>query len=68
MELECFVDQKGVGVDSRRYTVAVQELEIKAVIRTIQGVLFICIMRSVVILEPMAGLSKDTREKVEIPG
>jgi len=66
--LECLkscVDPKGAGVNSHRYIVAAQEPEIRAKMRSIPGVPLIYITRSIVLLEPMSGLSTDTRGRAE---
>jgi len=59
------VDPKGTEVNSHRYIVAAQEPDIRAMMRSIPGVPLIYITRSVVILEPMAEVSKNTRERAE---
>jgi len=66
--LECLkscVDPKGAGVNSHRYIVATQEPEIRSKMRSIPGVPLIYITRSIVLLEPMSGVSTDTRERAE---
>lgn len=66
--LECLkscVDPKGAGVNSHRYIVAAQEPEIRGKMRSIPGVPLIYITRSIVLLEPMSGVSTDTRERAE---
>jgi U3 small nucleolar RNA-associated protein 23 len=63
--LESCVDPKGAGVNSHRYIVAAQEPEIRGKMRSIPGVPLIYITRSVVLLEPMSGLSTDTRGRAE---
>jgi len=66
--LECLkscVDPKGAGVNPHRYIVAVQEPEIRGKLRSIPGVPLIYITRSIVLLEPMSGVSTDTRERAE---
>jgi rRNA-processing protein FCF1 len=63
--LESCVDPKGTGVNSHRYVVAAQEPEIRSKMRSIPGVPLIYITRSVVLLEPMSGVSTDTRERAE---
>ena len=67
-ELECLkncVDPKGAGLNSHRYIVAAQEPEIRGKMRSIPGVPLIYITRSIVLLEPMSGVSTDTRERAE---
>jgi U3 small nucleolar RNA-associated protein 23 len=59
------VDPKGAGVNSHRYIVATQEPEIRSKMRSIPGVPLIYITRSIVLLEPMSGVSTDTRERAE---
>jgi U3 small nucleolar RNA-associated protein 23 len=66
--LECLkscVDPKGAGVNSHRYIVAAQEPEIRGKMRSIPGVPLIYITRSIVLLEPISGVSTDTRERTE---
>lgn len=63
--LESCVDPKGTGTNSHRYIVAVQEPEIRAKMREIPGVPLIYINRSIVILEPMAGVTRDVMERGE---
>lgn len=66
--LECLtscVDPKGSGANAHRYVVAAQEDEIRDKMRSIPGVPLIYIMRSVVLLEPMSGMSTGTRETAE---
>jgi len=66
--LECLkscVDSKGAGVNSHRYIVAAQEPEIRGEMRSIPGVPLIYITRSIVLLEPISGVSTDTRERAE---
>jgi U3 small nucleolar RNA-associated protein 23 len=66
--LECLkscVDPKGAGVNSHRYIVAAQEPEIRDEMRSIPGVPLIYITRSIILLEPMSGLSTDIRERAE---
>ena len=63
--LESCVDPKGTGVNSHRYIVAAQEPEIRDEMRSIPGVPLIYITRSIILLEPMSGLSTDIREGAE---
>lgn len=66
--LECLtscVDPKDKGVNLHRYIVAAQEPEIRVKMRNIPGVPLIYITRSIVLLEPMSGLSTGIKEKAE---
>jgi U3 small nucleolar RNA-associated protein 23 len=65
--LECLrscVNPEGVA-NPHWYIVTAQEPEIKAELRSIPGVPLIYITRSVVILEPISGVSNDAREIAE---
>ena len=66
--LECLkgvVDPKGSGTNRNRYVVASQSLDVRAAMRRIPGVPLIYLNRSVMILEPMARITEDARERSE---
>ncbi|KAI9887066.1 MAG: hypothetical protein M1823_001138 [Watsoniomyces obsoletus] len=66
--LECLssvVDAKGNRVNKHRYIVATQSPEVRAFLRTIPGVPLIYIHRSVTIMEPMASVTEDVRDRDE---
>lgn len=56
------VDPKGTGNNKHRYVVASQDLETRKKLRTVKGVPLVYINRSVMIMEPMAGVSVGARE------
>ncbi|KAK5172314.1 uncharacterized protein LTR77_003952 [Saxophila tyrrhenica] len=66
--LECLlsvVDPKGSGTNRHRYVVASQEQEVRVKMRGIVGVPLVYLKRSVMILEPMAGVTEQARDKEE---
>lgn len=66
--LECLksvVDPKGSGTNKHRYIVATQSAEVRAALRAVPGVPLIYIHRSVMILEPMASVTENARERNE---
>jgi U3 small nucleolar RNA-associated protein 23 len=66
--VECIstvVDPKGSKTNKHRYVVASQELDVRRVMRGITGVPLLYINRSVMIMEPMAGVTAENREREE---
>jgi len=66
--LECLsnvVDPKGGGTNKHKYVVASQEQEVRVKMRGIVGVPLVYLKRSVMILEPMAGVTEQAREREE---
>jgi U3 small nucleolar RNA-associated protein 23 len=66
--LECLssvVDLKGSKTNKHRYVVASQVLDVRKAMRVISGVPLIYINRSVMIMEPMAGVTAENREREE---
>jgi len=63
--LASVVDPKGSKTNKHRYVVASQELEVRKHMRGIMGVPLVYINRSVMIMEPMAGATAETREREE---
>lgn len=67
--LECFegvVDPKSNHTNKHRYVVASQDSRVRAKMRQIPGVPLVYIHRSVMILEPMASVTEDLREREEM--
>ena len=63
--LSSVVDPKGSRTNKHRYVVASQVDDVRAFMRRIPGVPLVYIRRSVMILEPMAGVTADAREREE---
>jgi len=66
--VECIssvVDPKGSKTNKHRYVVASQNLDVRKVMREIMGVPLLYIKRSVMIIEPMAGVTAENREREE---
>lgn len=66
--VECIasvVDPKGSRTNKHRYVVASQELDVRKAMRVITGVPLVYINRSVMIMEPMAGITAENREREE---
>ena len=63
--LSSIVDAKGQGANKHRYVVATQLAEVRAHLRRIPGVPLIYINRSVIIMEPMATVTEDARDRDE---
>jgi U3 small nucleolar RNA-associated protein 23 len=66
--VECIssvVDPKGSKTNKHRYVVASQNLNVRKVIRGIIGVPLVYINRSVMIMEPMARVTAENREREE---
>jgi U3 small nucleolar RNA-associated protein 23 len=66
--LECLssvVDPKGSKTNKHRYVVASQRLDVRKAMRGILGVPLIHINRSVMIIEPMAEMTAENRERGE---
>ncbi|KAI9808933.1 MAG: hypothetical protein M1826_004006 [Phylliscum demangeonii] len=63
--LSTIVNPKGSGINKHRYVVASQNEEVRASLHQIPGVPLVYIRRSVMIIEPMAGATKDARENEE---
>ncbi|QSZ35335.1 hypothetical protein DSL72_008205 [Monilinia vaccinii-corymbosi] len=63
--IKAVVDGKGNGTNKHRYVVASQDIEVRKAMRAIQGVPLVYINRSVMIMEPMAGISTEVRDKEE---
>jgi len=59
------VDPKDSKTNKHRYVVASQEQEVRKHMRAIKGVPLVYINRSVMIMEPMAGATVETREREE---
>ena len=59
------VDPKDSKTNKHRYVVASQDLEVRKEMRGIMGVPLVYINRSVMIMEPMASASVETRERGE---
>jgi U3 small nucleolar RNA-associated protein 23 len=67
--VECIssvVDPKGSKTNKHRYVVASQELGVRKVMRSVMGVPLLYINRSVMIMEPMAGVTAENRERDEM--
>lgn len=60
------VDPKSNGNNKHRYIVASQDLEVRKSMRDIMGVPLVYINRGVMIMEPMASKSVETREREEL--
>lgn len=66
--LDCFrsvLDPKDSKTNKHRYVVATQEQKVRSYLRQIPGVPLIYINRSVMIMEPMAEVTEDVRDKAE---
>lgn len=63
--LSSVVDPKDSKTNKHRYVVASQDLEVRKSMRGILGVPLVYINRSVMIMEPMASASLETRERGE---
>ncbi|KAL3417289.1 hypothetical protein PVAG01_11289 [Phlyctema vagabunda] len=63
--LASVVDPKDNKSNKNRYVVASQELEVRKKMRGVMGVPLVYINRSVMIMEPMASATVDTRDKGE---
>ena len=63
--LSSVVDPKGGKTNKHRYVVASQDVEVRKAMRGIMGVPLVYINRSVMIMEPMASASAETRERGE---
>jgi U3 small nucleolar RNA-associated protein 23 len=63
--LSSVVDPKDSKTNKHRYVVASQDLEVRKEMRGIMGVPLVYINRSVMIMEPMASASAETRERGE---
>ena len=63
--LASVVDPKDSKTNKHRYVVASQEQEVRKYMRSILGVPLVYINRSVMIMEPMAGATADSREREE---
>jgi len=64
--LECLssvIDPKGSRTNKHRYVVASQDVEVRTKMRTIPGVPMVYIKRSVMIMEPMAHATEETKER-----
>ncbi|TEY73356.1 hypothetical protein BOTCAL_0079g00210 [Botryotinia calthae] len=63
--IKAVVDGKSNGTNKHRYVVASQDIEVRKAMRAIQGVPLVYINRSVMIMEPMAETSTETRDREE---
>jgi U3 small nucleolar RNA-associated protein 23 len=63
--LSSVVDPKDSKTNKHRYVVASQDVEVRKEMRGIMGVPLVYINRSVMIMEPMASASAETRERGE---
>jgi U3 small nucleolar RNA-associated protein 23 len=63
--LSSVVDPKDSKTNKHRYVVASQDLEVRKAMRGVMGVPLVYINRSVMIMEPMASASAETRERGE---
>lgn len=63
--LRTVVDPKATGNNKHRYVVASQDEDVRRKMRAIVGVPLVYIARSVMILEPMANVTEDVREREE---
>jgi U3 small nucleolar RNA-associated protein 23 len=63
--LASVVDPKDTKTNKHRYVVASQELEVRKHMRGIMGVPLVYIHRSVMIMEPMAGVTAENRDREE---
>jgi len=61
--IKAVVDGKNNGTNKHRYVVASQDIEVRKAMRAIQGVPLVYINRSVMIMEPMAETSTETRDR-----
>src|SRR5277367_3306196 len=59
------VDPKDSKTNKHRYVVASQDLDVRKVMRGVMGVPLLYISRSIMIMEPMAGVTAENREKEE---
>ncbi len=59
------VDPKGSKTNKHRYVVATQDLDLRKVMRGIMGVPLVYINRSVMIMEPMAEVTVENRQREE---
>lgn len=59
------VDPKDSKTNKHRYVVASQQQDVRKIMRAIKGVPLVYINRSVMIMEPMAGATVETREREE---
>ncbi|KAI9680031.1 MAG: hypothetical protein M1817_005047 [Caeruleum heppii] len=63
--LQSVVDPKNSRTNKHRYVVASQDSQVRASMRRITGVPMIYINRSVMIMEPMAGVTEDALKREE---
>lgn len=63
--LQSVVDPKGNGTNKHCYVVATQDLDVRRNLRAVRGVPLVYIKRSVMILEPMADESAQSRVREE---
>ncbi|KAI9806884.1 MAG: hypothetical protein M1833_002542 [Piccolia ochrophora] len=66
--LDCIsnvVDGKSQKSNKHRYVIASQDADLRAFLRSIPGVPLVYINRSVMIMEPMAGITENVRDKDE---
>ena len=66
--LDCYkdvIDPKGSGTNKNRYVVASQDEDVRRWCRGIRGVPSVYVKRSVMIMEPIADVSKSVKEGIE---